>query len=245
MADLETAAFAGPPRVTAIAEATLRRHRQEPRDFAVEADGQWPAVHEAFEGVSHDGGDGAGHPVYFVPEAWTDGLDDIESALSALSAGERNDFAIGGDEAREPLLARDPRLALAHALLDAFFEDWPDVMPPPGAIIRGGWAEASRAVRELLHDGPACRACGCTEHAACSDPVSGDTCAWASPNLCTACVGIVQRVFTPAELTFLLHAAGGGDLNLTRPDASALTAEGVLALRETLRAITPRTEGES
>lgn len=83
-------------------------------------------------------------------------------------------------------------------------------------------------------DGPACRACGCTEDAAC---------AWAAPGLCTACVAIVQRVFSPAELTFLLHAAGGGDLNLTRPSATALTAEGVLALRARLAAIAPTLEG--
>lgn len=95
--------------------------------------------------------------------------------------------------------------------------------------------------------GPACRACGCTEDAACADPFAGGSCAWATPaaDLCTACVGIVQRVFTPGELTFLLHAAGGGDLNLTRPDATALTAEGGLALRETLRVIAPKPEGDA
>lgn len=88
-------------------------------------------------------------------------------------------------------------------------------------------------------DGPACRACGCTEDDACIEP-DGRPCAWWSAAICTACAGIVQRFFSPAELTFLLHAAGGGDLNLTRPDAGSLTGEGVLDLRARLACLAPQ-----
>lgn len=90
-----------------------------------------------------------------------------------------------------------------------------------------------------------CRGCGCDDLNACVDPASAEPCAWAGPGLCTACAAIVRRVFTGPELTFLLHAAGGGDLNLTRPDATALTAQGVLALRHTLRTLAPRPEQEA
>lgn len=229
---------------TARAEAELRRHRQEPRDFAVEADGQWPTLHQAFETISHDGGTGAGHAVYFVPEGWTGNLDAIEAALAWLTDDDLETFAIGEEREVAAIAEREPALAQAHELLNAFFEDWPDVWPPAGRVVRGGYAQAVAEVRAMLGSGPACRACGCTEDAACADPFGGGSCAWATPDLCTACVGIVQRVFTPAELTFLLHAAGGGDLNLTRPDATALTAEGVLALRETLRVIAPDPKGD-
>jgi len=102
-------------------------------------------------------------------------------------------------------------------------------------------APASRTLAIL--NSPACRACGCTEDAACIEP-GGQPCAWAAPGLCTACVARVRRVFTGPELTFLLHAAGGGSLNLTRPSATALTAEGVLSLRDTLRAIAPQKEAD-
>lgn len=48
--------------------------------------------------------------------------------------------------------------------------------------------------------------------------------------------------FSPPELQFLLHAAGGETVSLTRPGATALTGEGVLALRGRLAAIAA-TEG--
>lgn len=89
-----------------------------------------------------------------------------------------------------------------------------------------------------------CRACGCDELNACVEPFSGDPCAWWDDDICTACAGIVQRFFSPEELTFLLHAAGAGELNLTRPDATALTAEGVLTLRATLSCLAPKKEAD-
>lgn len=104
---------------------------------------------------------------------------------------------------------------------------------PPFGPCPGAWP----------NDRPACRACGCSENDACL--TEAGPCAWAEADLCTACDGIVQRFFSPAELAFLLHAAGGGDLNLTRPDAGALTAEGVLALRERLGRIAPKAEGHA
>lgn len=253
--DIEPAVFTATER----AEAELRRHRQQPRDFAVEADGQWPTLHAAFETISHDGGAGAGHAVYFVPEGWTENLDAIEATLAGLSADDLQTFAIGEEREAAAIAARDPALAQAHELLNAFFEDWPEIMPSADSIARGGWAEAEVQIKGMIAAseaalrafdtgpfygpaGPACRACGCTEGAACADPFTGWPCAWATPDLCTACVGIVQRVFAPAELTFLLHAAGGGALNLTRPSATALSAEGVLALRETLKVLAPNKE---
>lgn len=35
-----------------------------------------------------------------------------------------------------------------------------------------------------------CRLCGCTENRACVDPRDGQPCAWAGPDLCTACAPI-------------------------------------------------------
>lgn len=112
------------------AEDTLRRHRQEPRDFAVEQDGQWPMLWDAFETVSHDSGKAAGHAVYFVPETWTARLDQVEAALHGLTEEERSDFCIGEASDVAAIARRSPDLAHANGLLNAFFEDWPDDATP-------------------------------------------------------------------------------------------------------------------
>jgi ParB/RepB/Spo0J family partition protein len=39
----------------------------------------------------------------------------------------------------------------------------------------------------------ACRECGCTESTPCIDPVSGDPCSWAEPDLCSACHEKAQK----------------------------------------------------
>lgn len=120
--------MAAPAFRTALeaAEQDLRRHRQEPRDFAVERDGQWPVLFDAFEAISHDGGSGAGHAVYFVPEAWTSHLDEIETALHRLTPEDRENFVLGEASDNEAIAARGADLTRAHALLNAFFEDWDD-----------------------------------------------------------------------------------------------------------------------
>lgn len=99
----------------------------------------------------------------------------------------------------------------------------------------------------MAAENPACRACGRTEHFACISD-RGEACAWAGPGLCTACIAIGGRIFTPAELAFLAHAAGGRPMNMTRPSGAELTAQGVLTLRARLQAMldaaaTSRTPG--
>lgn len=106
------------------ARATLRRHRQEPRDFAVERDGQWPTLFEAFETISHDSGTAAGHDVYFVPEAWTARLDEIETALCSLPVADFQRFVLPEDDAAGLIAGLNPDLHAANRLLGAFFDDW-------------------------------------------------------------------------------------------------------------------------
>lgn len=120
------------PTALGSAETTLRRHRQEPRDFAVEADGQWPTLHDAFEAISHDGGSSAGHAVYFVPEAWTEHLDQIEAALHGLTEADREEFCLGEFSDVAAIAARSADLVKANRLLNAFFEDWPDEIEREG-----------------------------------------------------------------------------------------------------------------
>lgn len=116
------------PFVTAhtAAERDRRAHRQQPGDFAIEADGPRPTLHDAFETISHDGGTAAGHAVYFVPERWTEHIDRIEAALSALTPEERLAYYLDGFT-RE-VLAKAPMSDLwaARNLLDAFRADWPE-----------------------------------------------------------------------------------------------------------------------
>lgn len=91
----------------------------------------------------------------------------------------------------------------------------------------------------------ACRGCGRSNLGDCLLPAAPGI-SWAVPGLCSDCViAVVRLVFTGSELTFLLHAAGGGDLNLTRPDASALTAEGVLTLRARLACFAPKSPSDA
>lgn len=118
----------------AAAERTLRRHRQEPRDFAVEADGQWPMLHTAFEVVSHDGGNSAGHAVYFVPEGWTDQLDQIEAALARLSPDDFDRFCLPTDDEDGLIAGTDAALHAANRLLGAFFEDWAEDAAIPSEV---------------------------------------------------------------------------------------------------------------
>ena len=44
------------------------------------------------------------------------------------------------------------------------------------------------AAHNIAHDGPSCRACGCTEDNACV--VDGQPCWWVEPDLCSACAGM-------------------------------------------------------
>lgn len=50
--------------------------------------------------------------------------------------------------------------------------------------------------RLIDHAPPVCMVCGCTEQDACAD-LNGQPCAWASPTLCTACVGKALPSMTP------------------------------------------------
>ena len=97
--------------------------RQQPH-VLVTADG-FPALHKAFEIVSHDGGAGCGYPDYAVPDHHRMQLGAIETALSELSDDDLETFCIG--EQTEQLAIRDrdggtPALAWAHDLLGKFSE---------------------------------------------------------------------------------------------------------------------------
>ncbi len=45
----------------------------------------------------------------------------------------------------------------------------------------------------------ACRRCGCTEHDACIDELTGRPCHWVEPDLCSACDGLDDYDAPPAQ----------------------------------------------
>ena len=106
--------------VHAMDEDELRQHPH----VLVTAD-DFPALHKAFEIVSHDGGAGCGYPDYAVPEHHRMQLGPINAALAELSEDDLETFCIG--EQTEQLAMRDrdggtPALAWAHDLLCKFSE---------------------------------------------------------------------------------------------------------------------------
>ncbi len=90
----------------------------------------------------------------------------------------------------------------AMALTRRFFGVAFDPVDPIHAIGLQGFAEAIASAAEHgrrlglaeARGQRACRVCGCTELQACVDPPHG-ACAWAGPDLCTAC----QPYVTPIE----------------------------------------------
>jgi hypothetical protein len=82
-----------------------------------------PLVFQAFETISADSGYGCGRDRYAVPADWAERLASSERGLARLpDADSRQEFAIGEDGDARSLAEADPDLAVAHALLDAFFD---------------------------------------------------------------------------------------------------------------------------
>ncbi|HYE47300.1 MAG TPA: hypothetical protein VEA44_16165 [Caulobacter sp.] len=85
----------------------------------------YPQIFEAFEAISHDSGFSAGHKSYHVPACWADRIPSIETVLAGMDPEQReHGFVLGEGTEVEALVASRPELAPAHALLNAFFEDF-------------------------------------------------------------------------------------------------------------------------
>jgi N6-adenosine-specific RNA methylase IME4/ribosomal protein S20 len=94
---------------------------------------EYPALHAAFEIVSHDSGAGCGYADYAVPTRYADGLPAIESALSDLSKDELETFACGEQSESLAIAERSAALTSARDLLNAFFEGFTDDIAPEGS----------------------------------------------------------------------------------------------------------------
>ncbi|HWE51363.1 MAG TPA: hypothetical protein VG273_16345 [Bryobacteraceae bacterium] len=58
-----------------------------------------------------------------------------------------------------------------------------------------------------------CRVCGCADHSACVDRETGETCAWAQPELCTFCAEAEQsrvQVYSEGEASAYIRAMRAG-----------------------------------
>jgi hypothetical protein len=96
--------------------------RQRPHVLVTAED--FPALHKAFEIISHDGGAGCGYPDYAVPEHHRMQLGLIEAALAELDDDELDTFCIGEESEQIAIRDRDGgtlALAWAHDLLGKFF----------------------------------------------------------------------------------------------------------------------------
>ena len=108
-----------------LAEESLRRHRQRPGDAVVTAESH-PALFEAFETISHDGGYSAGHRRYFVP-AWAAKTDlaEVDRLLSLMSEDGKLDHLVLGEHSDiQAFIKANPEYAPVDALFHAFFEDF-------------------------------------------------------------------------------------------------------------------------
>lgn len=129
------------PRATASAEAELRRHRDRRDDllegWVVVTEATHPALHHAFEAISHDNGYGAGHETYAVPPEWVAALPSAEVALDSLSKEDRDQLTIGeGLSETSPAARADPEVHALSRLLHDFWQDWDG---PPGDDEETSW----------------------------------------------------------------------------------------------------------
>lgn len=89
----------------------------------------YPALYEACDAMSHDGGGRCGWPAYLLditPEIGSR----VETALQGLSVDDRGDFAIGCDVRMKEIAARSEDLTLAHEVLGKWFDEGsPHVTP--------------------------------------------------------------------------------------------------------------------
>lgn len=90
----------------------------------------FPHTFEALDTLSHDCG-GRCHPSYEIPDTWLDKLPAIESGLSTLTEDERITFSCGDEDDMAQIALRSDGLALAHRLLNDWFDDFPDAPDAP------------------------------------------------------------------------------------------------------------------
>lgn len=100
------------------------RQKALPGWLDVTAD-NYPTVHSAFEAISHDMGEGAGHAAYSVAPEFVALLENVERGLRTLSTDALQEFAIG-DLAEHNRMVREfpDALTAASKLLNGFFNDW-------------------------------------------------------------------------------------------------------------------------
>ena len=108
-----------------LAEESLRRHKPFAGDTKVTAESH-PALFEAFETISHDGGFSAGHACYYVP-AWSApiSLQEVEALLAKVSEDDKLDHLVLGEHSDiQAFVKANPEYAPVDALFHAFFEDF-------------------------------------------------------------------------------------------------------------------------
>ncbi len=85
-----------------------------------------PAIFKAFETISHDNGNQAGHTNYVVSLKWKDDLDGIEKTLATMLRDADSDFdclCIGDELERQSIVKSDPGMEVVDNLLQEFFEE--------------------------------------------------------------------------------------------------------------------------
>jgi hypothetical protein len=83
----------------------------------------YPTLHQLFNLVAHDNGDGAGHARFLLhSDGWQEDLQEIEAAVAALSTEEQVEFAIGVEHIALDIAGRSLELHFAHMLLNEWME---------------------------------------------------------------------------------------------------------------------------
>lgn len=84
----------------------------------------YPSIFKAFETISHDSGNQAGHVNYAIPLSWEKQLPFIEHNLSQLLLNADGDFECLciGDEDDRTRIVKDYKLEITDKLLQEFFE---------------------------------------------------------------------------------------------------------------------------
>lgn len=85
----------------------------------------YPAIFKAFEMISHDSGNQAGHINYAINMVWSSVIKEIEHDLAEMLLDADGDFECLciGEEIERQLIVQNYRITLADKLLQEFFEE--------------------------------------------------------------------------------------------------------------------------
>lgn len=84
----------------------------------------FPKIFEAFETISHDAGNRAGHEYYHVPEGFGPMMERFERALKSLNKEYFEIFCVGEQEEVKKIANISFEFYATHKFLNDFFEEW-------------------------------------------------------------------------------------------------------------------------